>query len=99
MRSKKTEKEIIKDTTVTDGPIIYRYLLYASRSRKVASFNLPLYSIEIIMLKDGESSNCSSGELFSDVGKAISFYNKLKDNLATPIDLPFIIEDCQILTH
>ena len=38
--------------------------------------------------------NC---EIFADIGKAITFFDEIVDNLVTPIDLPYILED-RILT-
>ncbi|MBQ3016829.1 MAG: hypothetical protein IJD79_08630 [Clostridia bacterium] len=93
MKNRNRESKIIKDITKIENGIIYRYVLHAARSEQVASFNMPLYSIEIIMTKDGEVTRNTAKELFADVGKAISFFEKLADNLATPIDLPYIIED------
>ena len=72
----------------------YRYSLIVSESNKVASYKLPLYSVEIEMTdKDGNVTNARTRELFADVGKAISFFRKLSENLATPLNLPYILED------
>ena len=43
--------------------------------------------------KDSNVTNARTRELFADVGKAISFFRKLCDNLATPLNLPYILED------
>ena len=93
MKKNDTKREIIKDVTKTDNGIIYRYVLSARRSRKVASFHLPLYSIEVIMTKDGEVSRNSIDDVFADVGKALSFFEQISKNLATPIDLTYVFED------
>ena len=50
-------------------------------------------SIEIIMTKDGEVTRNVAKEAFADVGRAVSLFEKLANNLATPIDLPYIMED------
>lgn len=72
----------------------YRYALTVSESNKVASYKLPLYSIEIEMTTpDGKRTYARTRELFADVGKALSFFKKLTDNLATPLNLPYIVED------
>ena len=86
--------DIIKEVTKTENGIIYKYTLFCKKSDKVASFDMPLYSIEVSMIKDGEITSNVANELFSDIGKAVSFFEKLADNLATPIDLPYVIEDC-----
>ena len=92
-------KTLIKNTIIKrevreeDGAK-YCYSLVVSESNKVASYKLPLYSVEIEMTdKEGNVTNARSKELFADVGKAISFFRKLCENLATPLNLPYIIED------
>ena len=92
-------KTVITDTVIkqevrqTDGAV-YQYSLIMSESNKVASYKLPLYSIEINMVDaDGNVTNARTKDLFADVGKALSFFRKLCDNLATPLNLPYIIED------
>ena len=89
---KETFKILKSDKRLQDG-ISYEYTLLSSKSSKVASFQLPLYSIRVKMIKDGESSENSLDEIFADIGKASIFYEKLVNNLATPIDLPYILED------
>jgi hypothetical protein len=65
-----------------------------SESNKVASYMLPLYSVEIEMTdKEGNVTRARTRDLFADVGKAISFFKKLYENLATPLNLPYILED------
>ena len=87
------ETVIKRDTRELDGAI-YSYSLIVSESNKVASYKLPLYSIEIEMTdNDGNVTNARTKEIFADVGKAIAFYRKLSENLATPLNLPYIIED------
>lgn len=93
MKKRNNEIDIIRDVTKIDDDIIYRYVLFCEKSNKVASFNIPLYSIEVSMIKDGERTSNVAKELFADIGKAISFFEKLADNLATPIDLPYVVED------
>ena len=70
-----------------------KYRLSCETSRKVSSFGLRLYSIRI-ELSDGESVTSSDAkEIFSDGGKAVCFFNKLVNELATPLDLAYILED------
>ena len=92
-------KTIIKDTVIktetreVEGAV-YHYSLIMSESNKVASYKLPLYSIEIEMTDcEGHKTNARTKDLFADVGKALSFFKKLSENLATPLNLPYIIED------
>ena len=92
-------KTVITDTVIkrevreADGAL-YQYSLIVSESNKVASYKLPLYSIEIEMTdRDSNVTNARTKEIFADVGKAISFYRRLSENLATPLNLPYIVED------
>lgn len=92
------EKEITKSTVIRrefieqDG-IEYRYEL-EMRERQRGSFNLPLYSISVEMiLDDGSTTYAETNEIFSDVGKAIAFFDRMIKNLATPIDLGYVVED------
>lgn len=85
---------IIKRETKEEDGAKYCYSLIVSESNKVASYKLPLYSIEIEMTdKDGNVTSARTRDLFADVGKAISFFRKLTENLATPLNLPYILED------
>ena len=84
---------VIKMIEKSEGDISYTYTLFFERSGKVASFGLPLYSIKVEMIKDGVTTERILKEIFSDIGKANVFFEMLADNLATPIDLPYILED------
>ena len=94
---RKREKTV--DTTIRteqrnkDG-IAYQYELVMRESSKVASYGIPLYTVFIKMTQEnGDTTSADTKELFADPGKAIVFFEKLVDNLATPIDLPYILED------
>ena len=88
-----TNRVIRKEVREAEGAR-YTYTLVVSESNKVASFKLPLYSMEIEMTdKHGKVTRAETSELFADVGKALSFFKKLYENLATPLNLPYILED------
>ena len=95
MRSNsKTQKKIIRFVEKVNNGYIYRYSLYMGESFMVASYKLPLYSITVELTdKDGAVSSADTKEIFADVGKAFSFFDMLVRNLATPIDLAYIVED------
>ena len=86
---------MLKTETVRSDGISYTYSLIENYNRLLSSFGIPLYSIEIRMIFDdtGEMTENKSDALFSDIDKASDFFNKLVRNLATPIDLPYIVED------
>ena len=93
MRRKDKTHEIIKEQIRKQEGIILRYRLIKKKSLKVASYLMPLYSIEVALIKDGEITKNSVENIFSDVGKALVFYEQLVESLASPADLPYIIED------
>ena len=93
-RKEKTVEKVIRSDTAEDGENSYRYTLIMRESARVASYKLPLYSIAIEMTRGDETvSYAETNEMFADVGKALAFYNKMVKFLATPIDLPYIVED------
>jgi hypothetical protein len=90
---KKVDTVIRTEIKEADGAK-YKYELIMRKSTRIVCFKLPLYSIKIEMTDEfGEKTEAETGELFSDVGKAISFFEKLVKYLATPIDLAYIVED------
>ena len=86
------EKIIKEDIRECDGAI-FLYRLTEGYPKKIGRLTIPLYSIYIELNKNGECSKSSVNEIFADVGKALSFYHSLLENLATPIDLHYILED------
>ena len=88
----------LRDTVIrsevreSDGRL-YKYELVMTESDRV-SFKLPLYSVRVeYMDADGVSTEARAHEIFADVGKAIIFFERIVKNLATPIDLPYVVED------
>ena len=74
--------------------IEYTYDLVMRESDRVASYGIPLYTIQVEMTQaDGSTTAAKASELFDDAGRAIDFFEKLVDNLATPIDLAYVVED------
>ncbi len=91
---KRTVETVIMESLRENDGFIYRYFLIKKESARVASYMLPLYSVRVEMESlSGEVTSNASGDIFADEGKAIAFYHMLAENLATPIDLPYIIED------
>jgi len=90
----KTKDTVIRREERSDGENKYLYELTVSESKSTASYRLPLYSIRVSMtMADGERSSAKAKKAFADAGKAILFYEKVVRNLATPIDLAYIMED------
>lgn len=72
----------------------YLYELLMRKGSNVADYKLPLYSIRVYMKDaDGNGSTADARDAFSDSKKAISFFEKIVKNLATPLDLAYIVED------
>ena len=94
LRKDKLATAIVKCDTVKTGSAVYKYTLYASESQNVVSYRMPLYSISIEMTdENGKATKSKIENVFCDIGKAIVFYEHLKENLATPLNLPYILED------
>lgn len=98
MQRKETTSE--KDTVVRDEArcsdgITYHYRLTVHESGHVSAYRLPLYSVSAEMCFPGEEtpSRAELRDCFSDAGKAIVFFDKVVEHLATPIDLRYIMED------
>lgn len=87
-------QEIIREDEKSTDDAVYRYSLLVSESKGIASYRLPLYSIKIEMTRaDGYHTEACTKELFADIGKAVVFYERMVEHLATPIDLAYIVED------
>ena len=72
----------------------YVYTLTAGEGQRVACFGLTLYSVSIEMTaNDGRITSSALDEIFVDSRRAIRFFDKLVSSLATPIDLPYVLED------
>ena len=90
----KTEiKTIRAEERIADG-FVYKYALNAEQSIRFSSYTLPLYSISVSLTdKSGSTTTANTKQIFADVGKAFSFFDCLVRNLATPVDLEYVVED------
>ena len=87
------EKIIRVEERKADG-YEYKYELTVRESKRVASFSIPLYSVSVKMTQNGNVITYAKiDEVFSDVKKANAFFDKIVKNLATPIDLSYVLED------
>ena len=87
------EKRIMKEHTRSDAGADYIYRLYENTPKRIGRMELTLYSVYIRMKKDGMNYENILDGVFADVGKALTFYNSLVENLASPIDLNYVFED------
>ena len=93
MKKKDKTHEIVREELREAEGCTLRYRLIKKKSLKVASYLMPLYSIEVAIKRDGEWSKNTVENIFSDIGKALVFYEQIVENLASPADLPYILED------
>ena len=93
MKKFDSKPEIIRETEITYKGIVYKYMLTMNKSKKVASFMMPLYSIKVEMNDNGKLCESEIKDVFCDIGKAIVFYEMLIENHASPYDLHYILED------
>ena len=95
MKSNATKSRTVRTEVREVEGIKYRYELTRRENRSVAGFGIPLYSFAVVMefTDTGKRSEGNTTDLFADSGKAMRFFEKLVDNLATPIDLAYIVED------
>ena len=72
----------------------YVYELILREGERTHDWGLPLYSVRISMTDpDGRDSQHEASDLFSDERRATEFFDRLVRNLATPIDLCYVVED------
>ena len=95
MRKRNEIKEIVmRSEIVIDEGITYTYTLCVRESDRVASYRIPLYSVTVKMVEgDGVETYAEARDAFSDVGKALVFYERIIEHLATPLNLPYVLED------
>lgn len=92
-RDNTTDTVIRTDERTSDGNT-YRYELVMRCGDGVACWRIPLYSIRVhLTLEDGTVTNAAVKDVFADLGRAVLFYEKMLKNLATPVDLAYILED------
>ena len=89
----KSKMTLIRREILEKDGAFYKYELQM-KDRKCCNNSAPLYLISIEMtLEGGSTTYAETGEIFANVNKAIRFFDKMVTNLATPIDLPYILED------
>lgn len=86
--------DIIRTEVRQDETNRYNYQLMMRRSDAVATWRMPLYSIRVNMTDAcGNEGTADATDVFCDIDKAIDFFEKIVRNLATPIDLDYILDD------
>lgn len=88
---------IIKSETrdVKNGKCTYNLLM--KESKRVASYGIPLYSVSVELCDEfGNITTAVTKDIFSDVGKAMVFFENVVKSRATPRELPYIAEDALV---
>ena len=93
MKAECNFSNIIKTEEIINNGINYSYELRSFESKSVASFGIILYEICVKMKFKNSVTFYRTGGIFSDLEKALRFFEMLRKNLVTPYDLPYIIED------
>ena len=84
LKSKTVKKCAYKRGEASYGYTLSEHLCSDSKS----------YSIEVRLSLNGQKpSSATTGPVFCEMQRALSFYEKLRRNLATPIDLSYVFED------
>lgn len=85
---------VIRSEHRSDGENSYYYELSVQQSGRTASYRVPLYSINVRMTdSEGAVTTAKMRDVFADAGKALVFFDRVVNGLATPIDLAYIVED------
>ena len=94
VNSYEKEFSIIRKDEREDEFYLYSYELTMRKSDATASYRVPLYSINVSVTDayGNESRGCVT-DAFADAKKALKFYEKVLKNLATPIDIAYVLED------
>ncbi len=91
---KQTFYNVVKREERVDEGYSYTYELLLREGVRTDDFGLPLYSVRISMTdSDGRSSQREATDVFANGTQATEFFDRLVRNLATPIDLGYVVED------
>lgn len=87
-------EQVVKKEERSNGGFFYTYELILREGMRTADWKLPLYSVKVSMTDQaGRKSQREVKDVFTNKDKAILFFEKLVRNLATPIDLGYVVED------
>ena len=85
---------LLRREELTEDGNSYSYELSVREGNTTADWRLPLYSIKVKMTDvTGKKRTANAKDVFSNEERAMEFFDKIVRNLATPIDLAYIIED------
>lgn len=89
-----SDDQVIMRRICEEGGISYTYELIKREGARTDDWRLTLYSFRILMRdSDGNVSQRMARDVFTELERAEEFFDMLVKNLATPIDLSYVIED------
>ena len=92
--SNKICDKVIRKEERHDAGYIYSYELTQREGYTTVDYGVNLYSIKVKMTdSEGRTRKSEAKDVFSCKKRALAFFDKIVRNLATPIDLKYIIED------
>lgn len=92
--NKQTNDKLIREENRECDGYAYSYKLIERKGRRMADFGMRLYSINVSMTDaKGVTKTGEARDVFSSKRKALEFFDKIVRNLATPIDLKYVVED------
>ena len=87
-------ENVIRKEEISSEGYRYCYELIERRGRRMADFGMRLYSVTVAMTdREGDVRRSEARDIFSSKRKAVEFFDKIVKNLATPIDLKYVVED------
>lgn len=93
MKQKILNNVVVREERRNEG-FSYTYELILREGVRTDDWRLPLYSIRISMTDaEGHSTQREATDVFTDRVRATEFFERLVRNLATPIDLGYVVED------
>ena len=93
MKHKHSDTILIKEER-SDEHFIYTYELILREGKRTADWRLPLYSIRVSTIDaKGRKNQREATDVFTDKTRAERLFDMLVRNLATPIDLGYVVED------
>ena len=92
--NKQTYDKLIREENRECDGYAYSYKLIERKGRRMVDFGMKLYSINVSMTDErGVTKTEEARDVFSSKRKAVEFFDKIVRNLATPIDLKYVVED------
>ena len=92
---KAIDTAIRREQRINDG-FVYNYelIMHKSKAEEAVRYSM---SAELLREDGAVITRAQTGAVFLSEEKAIRFFEKAKDNLATPKNLPYLLEDSIVI--